>query len=116
VTCYRARLPQLGADFFVTDGGIETTLMFLERLDLPEFAAFDLLKRADGEAALRRYFRSYATLARRFGTGLILESPTWRASADWGARLGYDSEALSAIPPSSPPIMRGSRSGSPSSR
>lgn len=79
---YRERLPQLGADFFLSDGGIETSLIFLEGLELPDFAAFDVLKRADGEAALRRYFRAYAELARRFRTGLILESPTWRASAD----------------------------------
>src|SRR5262245_38556583 len=90
MTRYRQRLPQLDDEFFLTDGGIETTLIFLEGLELPDFAAFDVLRRTDGEAALRRYFRAYAALAQRFGTGLILESPTWRASADWGARLGYD--------------------------
>ena len=94
MTGYRERLPQLGDEFFLTDGGIETTLIFVEGLELPDFAAFDLLKRADGEAALRKYFRAYAGLARRFGTGLILESPTWRASADWGARLGYRGSEL----------------------
>jgi len=86
---FRKSLPQLGGDFFLTDGGIETTLIFLERLELPDFAAFNLLKRKEGEAALRKYFRTYAGLAQRFGTGLILESATWRASADWGTKLGY---------------------------
>jgi S-methylmethionine-dependent homocysteine/selenocysteine methylase len=89
MTQFRKTLPQLGGDFFLTDGGIETTLIFLEGLELPDFAAFDLLKRKEGEAALRKYFRTYAELAQRFGTGLILESATWRASADWGAKLGY---------------------------
>jgi homocysteine S-methyltransferase len=87
-------LPQLGGGFFLTDGGIETTLIFLEGLDLPDFAAFRLLSRPEGEAALRKYFRGYAALAERFGAGLILESATWRASADWGSRLGYGEEAL----------------------
>jgi S-methylmethionine-dependent homocysteine/selenocysteine methylase len=91
---FREVLPQLGGDFFLTDGGIETTLIFHEGLDLPDFAAFHLLKRPEGEAALRKYFHTYATLAERFGTGLILESATWRASADWGARLGYSEKAL----------------------
>jgi S-methylmethionine-dependent homocysteine/selenocysteine methylase len=91
---FRKALPQLGGGFFLTDGGIETTLIFLEGLDLPDFAAFHLLKRPEGEAALRKYFRTYATLAQRFGTGLILESATWRASADWGAKLGYTERAL----------------------
>ncbi len=94
---FRKALPQLGGDFFLTDGGIETTLIFLEGLDLPDFAAFHLLERPEGEVALRRYFRTYAALAQRFGTGLILESATWRASADWGVRLGYKEEALAEV-------------------
>jgi homocysteine S-methyltransferase len=66
----------------------------LEGLELPDFAAFHLLKRPEGEAALRKYFQTYAALAERFGTGLIFEGATWRASADWGARLGYTEGAL----------------------
>ena len=80
---------------FLTDGGIETTLIFLEGLELPDFAAFHLLKSAQGEEALRKYFSTYAQIARDFNTGLILESATWRASADWGARLGYSRADLS---------------------
>lgn len=91
---FRNALPQLGGDFFLTDGGIETTLIFLERLELPDFAAFHLLKSKDGEAALRKYFGTYAGLAERFGTGLILESATWRASADWGTKLGYSAKEI----------------------
>jgi homocysteine S-methyltransferase len=91
---FRSALPQLRGDFFLADGGIETTLIFLEGLDLPHFAAFHLLSRAQGEAALRKYFHGYAALAERFDAGLILESATWRASADWGSRLGYGEDAL----------------------
>ena len=91
---FRKSLPQLGGEFFLTDGGIETTLIFLGGLELPDFAAFDLLKRKEGEAALEKYFRTYAGLAQRFGTGLILESATWRASADWGSRLGYGAKEM----------------------
>ena len=94
MTRHRERLPVLGDDLFLTDGGIETTLIFLDGLELPDFAAFHLLRRSEGEAALRKYFRGYAALAQRFGTGLVLESATWRASADWGARLGYGAVEL----------------------
>jgi S-methylmethionine-dependent homocysteine/selenocysteine methylase len=94
---HRNSLPQLGDGLFLADGGIETTLIFHEGLELPDFAAFHLLKTDEGEAALRRYFRTYADLARRFGTGLILESATWRSSKDWGARLGYSTEELAEI-------------------
>jgi homocysteine S-methyltransferase len=91
---YRHALPQLTGDLFLTDGGIETTLIFHEGLDLPYFAAFHLLQSPAGEAALYKYFRTYAEIAQQFGAGLILESATWRANADWGARLGYTPGAL----------------------
>ncbi|HSL27958.1 MAG TPA: homocysteine S-methyltransferase family protein, partial [Anaerolineales bacterium] len=91
---YRNALPQLGGRLYLTDGGIETTLTFHEGLDLPDFAAFHLLQTAEGTAALRRYFCTYAELASRFGTGLILESATWRSNPDWGGRLGYTPAAL----------------------
>lgn len=97
MTKFRKDLPQLGGDFFLTDGGIETTLIFLEGLELPDFAAFDLLKHREGEAALRKYFRTYAGLAQRYGTGLILESATWRASADWGTKLGYGAKEMADV-------------------
>lgn len=93
---YRNALPQLAGAMFLTDGGIETTLIFHEGLSLPDFAAFHLLQTAQGAAALRKYFCGYAELARRLGTGLILESATWRANADWGERLGYSGAALAA--------------------
>lgn len=86
---YRHTLPQLDDRLFLTDGGIETTLIFHDGLDLPDFAAFPLLRSLEGEAALRTYFQTYAAIARRFGVGLVLETPTWRASADWGTKLGY---------------------------
>jgi len=86
---HRHHLPQLDGGLFLTDGGIETTLIFHEGLDLPAFAAFDLLKDEDGTEALRRYFEPYAELARERGVGFVLESPTWRASPRWAADIGY---------------------------
>ena len=94
MTKYREALPQLNGDVFLTDGGIETTLIFHDGLDLPHFAAFDLLKSDEGRATLRKYFRKYASIARDNGVGFILESATWRASPDWGQKLGYTSDAL----------------------
>ena len=83
-------LPQLSGDRpFVTDGGLETTLVFHEGLELPDFAAFDLLKDPAGVDALRRYYAPYVAIARESGTGIVLDTATWRASRDWGERLGY---------------------------
>jgi S-methylmethionine-dependent homocysteine/selenocysteine methylase len=86
---HRHQLPQSEGYLFLTDGGIETTLIFHEGLDLPHFAAFHLLRSPEGTEALRAYFRTYARLARRLGTGLVLESATWRANRDWAKLLGY---------------------------
>lgn len=91
---YRMELPQSLRHRFLTDGGIETTLIFHYGLELPAFAAFTLLDTASGQAALHRYFSTYADLARRLKVGLVLESPTWRASSDWAATLGYSRDRL----------------------
>ncbi|MGH7598972.1 MAG: homocysteine S-methyltransferase family protein, partial [bacterium] len=91
---YRYALPQLSGGIFLTDGGIETTLVFHEGFELPHFAAFHLLKDKKGETALRRYFRTYAAIARDYEVGFILEAPTWRASPDWFMKLGYADGAV----------------------
>ena len=83
-------MPQLDGRPFLTDGGIETVLIFDEGLELPAFAAFDLLKDEAGTEALRRYYAPYLALAAAHGLGFVAESPTWRASPRWAAELGYD--------------------------
>ncbi|KQV24611.1 homocysteine S-methyltransferase family protein [Yonghaparkia sp. Root332] len=90
-------LPQLDGRLFLTDGGIETSLIFLDGLDLPHFAAFPLLETVEGRRALDDYFDAYVAVAARHGAGLVLESATWRANPDWGALLGYDAEGLDAV-------------------
>ena len=79
---------------FVTDGGLETDLIFHRGLDLPDFAAFPLVESDEGRRVLAEYYEGYADVARRAGAGLTLETPTWRANPDWAARLGYDEAAL----------------------
>ena len=89
------RVPQQDGGWFLTDGGLETVLIFQEGIELPEFAAFVLLRSQTGREQLRRYFRRYLGLAAGApGTGFVLESPTWRAGIDWGAKLGFDSNAM----------------------
>ena len=85
---YRSALPQLGDQLFLTDGGLETTLIFHRGIELPDFASFHVLRSPGGEELVRDYFRAYAEIARRHGTGLILDTLTWRASTDWVSRCG----------------------------
>jgi len=94
---YRHQLPQRRGGIFLTDGGLETTLIFQEGIDLPHFAAFVLLDSPEGRESLKKYYEAYLVIARQRGVGFVLDSPTWRASADWGAKLGYDAAALRAV-------------------
>ena len=90
-------LPLKPERIYLTDGGLETTLIFHNEIDLPYFAAFDLLKDDNGRDALRDYYRPYAQLAAESGCGFIFETPTWRASRDWGEKLGYDAGQIAAV-------------------
>ena len=75
---------------YLTDSGLETTLVFHDAEELPSFAAFPLLDTEAGRARLARYYREHADVARAAGMGFIFEAPTWRASPDWGRTVGYD--------------------------
>ena len=94
----RSQLPQLtGNGVFVTDGGLETELVFHDGMDLPAFAAFPLLDNPETRARLRRYYDGYLVIARDHGAGFVVETPTWRANPDWAAQLGYSPERLDAV-------------------
>lgn len=94
---YRNDLPQMKGGTFLSDGGMETTLIFLDGVELPHFASFVLLDTAEGRERLKGYYEKYLDIARRRGTGFVLDSATWRANPDWGEKLGYDAEGLRAI-------------------
>jgi homocysteine S-methyltransferase len=91
---YRTNLSGPLGRTLMTDGGMETTLIFHQDVILPGMAAFTLLKDEAGTNILRGYYERYAALARTHGMGFMLESPTWRANRDWAERLGYDAKML----------------------
>ena len=93
----RAQLPQLSGETFITDGGMETTLIFNEGIALPDFASFILLEDPTGIEVLRAYYTSYLEIAAEHGVGIVLDTPTWRANPDWGDRLGYSAAELADV-------------------
>jgi len=97
-------------DFVITDAGIETVLLFQRGLDLPAFAAFPLVDTDEGRRHLAEYVADFLALADQHDAGLILETPTWRANADWGAQLGYSRDDLRRIAHESVELAEGSRS------
>ena len=94
----RKRLPQLDGGLFLTDGGLETTLIFDHGIELPEFAAFTLLGDDAGREALRDYMEPYLEVAAaQRGAGFVLDTPTWRASPRWAAELGISQGELDRL-------------------
>lgn len=106
---YRHDLPQQRGGIFLTDGGMETSLIFNDGVDLPHFASFVLLDKLEGRALLTKYYESYLAIARDNGLGFVLDTPTWRANPDWGTKLGYDAAALKAINVNSIAFLKGLR-------
>jgi len=100
-------LPQLGGEVFLTDGGLETDLIFHHGVDLPSFASFPLHDDPDGLALLRDYFADYVRIGEEHGFGLVLETATWRANRDWGDLLGYDAVALRDVNRSAVELVAG---------
>jgi len=94
---YRNDLPQLRGETFLTDGGIETHMIFNEGQDLPHFCVFLLNDTEDGRTLMRDYYRKYIPIARRAGLGFVFDTNTWRANPDWGALVGYDAAKLASV-------------------
>jgi S-methylmethionine-dependent homocysteine/selenocysteine methylase len=91
---------------YLTDGGLETTMIFYNGLDLPHFAAFDLLSYEEGKNTLLDYYNSYIDIAQKYQLNFTLETPTWRASQDWGFKLGYSEKELQKINKDAVGLMR----------
>jgi|tagenome__1003787_1003787.scaffolds.fasta_scaffold20933277_2 homocysteine S-methyltransferase len=92
-----ARLALAPDALLLTDGGLETVLIFSDGIELPAFAAFPLLSDAAGVAVLERYYRGFLDVAADAGAGFVLETPTWRAGPDWAAELGYPVDDLRRV-------------------
>lgn len=101
-------LPQLDR-FFLTDAGLETDILFNKGIDLPLFSSVTLFTSDEGVDVLEAYYRDFLDLARAKGTGLILESATWRASPDWAEPLGFSAAELDRLNGAAIELLRGLR-------
>lgn len=91
---YRNQLPQLSDRFFITNGGLETTLVYHEKMELPCFAAFHVLKDESGCQWLKNHLIKFVKIAQKYEVGITLVSPTWRASLDWLRKIGYSDQDI----------------------
>ena len=82
---------------WLADGGLETSVIFHDGIDLPLFASFHLLESEEGLVALNRYFDRYISLAKAADTGFVLDTATWRSGAFWGRDLGRSEAEMEAV-------------------
>ncbi|WP_422060139.1 homocysteine S-methyltransferase family protein [Sphingopyxis sp.] len=102
-------LPQMDR-FFLTDAGLETDILFNKGIDLPYFSSVTLFTSDESLGVLEAYYRDFLDLARRMGTGLVLESATWRASPDWAGPLGFSPDELDRLNGAAIELLTGLRS------
>ncbi|MEJ0058573.1 MAG: homocysteine S-methyltransferase family protein [Terricaulis sp.] len=80
--------------FYLTEGGQETEIMYKFGHDLPEFAMYPLLDNPAAMADLKGMYERVLDAAAAHGFAAMLAGLDYRASPDWGAKLGYSREAL----------------------
>ena len=82
---------------FLTDGGLETTLIFHHGKNLPHFACFPMINDPIENQVIEDYYVDYLKISKKNRLGFILETPTFRSNKDWGYKLGYDTDNLYEI-------------------
>ena len=98
-------LPQLDR-LFVTDAGLETDMIYNRGVDLPCFASITMLRDAQGRELLRDYFRGFIELAGWLSLGCLLESASWRASPDWGPKIGIGEDEFDRLNAASVQLLK----------
>ncbi len=81
-------------NIYLTEGGSETEIMYRHGFELPEFTMFPLLKNPKAVPAMRRMFTEQLDVAAEFGLSFMLSGLDYRASPDWGSKLGYSARSL----------------------
>lgn len=79
---------------YLTEGGFETEVLYKWGFELPQFAVFPLLEDATARQVMLDIYRRILDVARKHDVIPLLGSFDYRASADWGALLGYDQASL----------------------
>ncbi len=81
--------PLLNAETpFLTDGGFETWMFFVEGFEAPEFAAIVLMDDEAFKIKARKYFERFLKMAAVANTGYVLDTNTWRGCTKWAGALG----------------------------
>ncbi len=80
--------------FYITEGGIETEIMYKWGFDMPHFAMFPLLENPASAKIIREMYQRYLDVVAKYGHNALIGGFDYRASPDWGAKLGYSEQSL----------------------
>ena len=89
--------PAAEGRLYLTEGGIETEIMYKDGFELPQFAMFPLLDDPAALEAMKGIWRRMLGVAADAGFCVVLNGLDYRASPDWGKLLGYSDEGLATM-------------------
>ena len=106
-------LPQTVHGPYLTDGGLETSIVFQQGVDLVDFAAFPLLDTDEGRAALRTYYEPYLDLAEVLGVRHRPRHPDVAGERRLGSPPGLRRRAMVDVSRRAIDFVRNIASGAP---
>lgn len=87
--------PQKEGRIYLSEGGVETEILYKYGFELPQFAVFPLLNNPEALSKLKGMYRNYLDVVAKHGMNALIGGLDYRASPDWGDLLGYSPEGLS---------------------
>ncbi len=94
MTAQSALFPREDGLLYLTEGGTETEIIYRHGHELREFAMFELMDKPAAVADLQDMYRRYLDVAAKYGFAALMAGFDYRASPDWGKKLGYSAEGL----------------------
>jgi homocysteine S-methyltransferase len=93
----KRRMPTVEDPLFLTEAGIETTLMYKNGWELQHFCLFERMREDRFMADLEAYHRRLIEVALERGVGHLLDGVHYRASPDWSAKLNMSDSELKQL-------------------
>ncbi len=88
---------QQNGRFYLTEGGVETEIMYKYGFELPEFAMFTLLDNPKAVKVIRGMYRRYLDVVAKHNMCALMSGMDYRASPDWGNLVGYSGTSLHEV-------------------
>lgn len=83
--------------YYMCEGGTETEIMYKYGFDFPYFAVFELLKNPKAKSKLNEMYEKYFSVVSKYDMYALVGGLDYRASPDWGKKLGYSNQELADI-------------------